>query len=481
MDVKKALSRADYFFREYTQEELDKADRKIKKARYNLITNLDFMKHIALNVPMIPVEHPAHRLDLLGGMAVDKRWRLYYQVDVILTLPIGEIEIILQHEYEHLYRKHFERLSSFPLILANYGGDLEINDDLTTDSAYKWSPFVRREDIDNFRKSSLMPEKFGFENGLTAEEYIRLLENKKIKIPISVPQELEGLVEQALDDCGIKEKGQNKEGKPSYTKKRKGERTDYEVEGKLSDPEIRELAEKLFGSSVDGRERDYEVGDKECRGLSEAEKEIIRRQTAKSIKSIGNAPAGLLRTADEILEPKVRWDKVFRTVLSREISLKKGNKDYTFKRPSRRYDGPFILPSMVSPEIKVGVAIDCSASMDDKDLAACLGEVKGIIKSVGYSPIKVVTVDTKASVVQRVFDPKSIKLFGGGGTEVCAGLKQLEGEKIDVAVLLTDGYTPWDEQNPLPGTKVVTVVIKRPPQEYLAQIPSWTKYIVRDV
>jgi predicted metal-dependent peptidase len=81
--------------------------------------------------------------------------------------------------------------------------------------------------------------------------------------------------------------------------------------------------------------------------------------------------------------------------------------------------------------------------------------------------------------VQRVFDPRQVKLVGGGGTDMRVGIDaalKLR-PRPHVIIVLTDGYTPWPSSPPR-DVKVIAGIIDNPN----ADAPSWiTTVPIRDV
>jgi predicted metal-dependent peptidase len=71
------------------------------------------------------------------------------------------------------------------------------------------------------------------------------------------------------------------------------------------------------------------------------------------------------------------------------------------------------------------VVIDTSASIDEAMLGRVLGEVAGLLSGlgVGRSDLRVICCDARASRAQRVFDARDVRLVGGGGTDVGAGIR----------------------------------------------------------
>ena len=77
---------------------------------------------------LVPVE-----TDLIGSMAVDSRWRLYYNPGWLAAHAVEENATLLIHEVSHLLRDHEARKRSAGIRddrRWNTAGDCEINDDL---------------------------------------------------------------------------------------------------------------------------------------------------------------------------------------------------------------------------------------------------------------------------------------------------------------------------------------------------------------
>lgn len=109
---------------------------------------------------LIPV-----RTDLVAGMAVDTRWRLYYNEDWVASHSVEENAAVLIHEVSHLLREHDARKHAAAVRherLWNTAADCEINDDLLAEGL-------------PLPDSPPAPERFGFSNGENAETYYRQL------------------------------------------------------------------------------------------------------------------------------------------------------------------------------------------------------------------------------------------------------------------------------------------------------------------
>lgn len=198
-----------------------------------------------------------------------------------------------------------------------------------------------------------------------------------------------------------------------------------------------------------------------ARGVSDSEKENARSNTKSNIieekkksKSYGDGAGDsfLDLVMNQLREPKVPWQSIFRQVFTRSANnVIAGRTDYSFRRTNRRMSGSrYIFPGMVSYQPEVAFGIDTSGSMAVPDYMALLQEAETIIKTVAKNGkgLSVFSVDTKISNVQRVHSVHDIDLHGGGGTDMSAAFKYLNDlpkkDRPDIFVLSTDGFIPWD-------------------------------------
>ncbi len=109
---------------------------------------------------MIPV-----KTDLIASMAVDTRWRLYYNEAWINAHSVEENAAVLIHEVSHLLREHDARKHAAAVkdaTLWNTATDCEINDDLIAEGL----PLPDNPPV---------PERFGLQAGENAETYYHQL------------------------------------------------------------------------------------------------------------------------------------------------------------------------------------------------------------------------------------------------------------------------------------------------------------------
>lgn len=352
-------------------------------------------------------------------MGVDAYWRLYYDPELDWSPEI--LSGVLQHEVWHLLRDHHDRSKGLDPRAANIANDMEINDDL-------------REEKVKLPDFACYPEMIGAPEGLLGEQYYDLL-----------PKSKQG--------------------------------------GKIEDPK---------GGSASGNvPNEYEEGepdgDKEgTAGVSGAEADLIKHKVAVDIKEqhakgIGNVAAGVARWAKEILQPKVDWQKELKSRLRRAVEEVRGQHDFSYGRLAKKQVlyPEVMLPSLVDPVVKPAVVVDTSGSMGDEELRACLGEVEGCIRAVGYSDIPVVSCDMEAHVQNKVTSAKRVRLKGGGGTDMGVGIEAASKLKPrpNVIVVLTDGYTPWPPKPPR-GTELIVGIVRPKGSEFKdAGVPEYAKQV----
>ena len=104
---------------------------------------------------------------------------------------------------------------------------------------------------------------------------------------------------------------------------------------------------------------------------------------------------------------------------------------------------------MITFRPNVAVVIDTSGSMSDQELSDALSETHHVIKTLN-APVSVISCDAKAHVTKKVFDSRSVRLTGGGGTDMREALKAAAALKPrpDVIITITDGFTPWPDRAP---------------------------------
>jgi predicted metal-dependent peptidase len=386
---------------------------------------------LALQAVAIEREATDRAFDLRAFPA-DREWHLYLDPEVLAETPVGELGFWLLHQVSHLLREHAARYPGQPGPASpgagplgartkdqfrwNVAGDAEINDDLHT---------ARLELPDR----AIHPASLGVPEGWTAEQYWDAL---------------------APDD---EEAEANREP----------------TAGAACD----------CGSGCDGQARGWDCGR---HGLSPVDARMVARNTARRIREHtqerGDTPEGWQRWADDMLEPSVNWRRQLAAHVRRGAADVAGRVDFTYRRPSRRASAipDVVMPSLRQPLPQVALVIDTSGSMSDTMLGQALGEVAGVLRSLGVARrnLRVIACDAQAYRAQQVRDLGAIRLEGGGGTDMGAGLDAAAAlrPRPDLIIVLTDGYTPWRNAPP-GGVRVVVGLMDRG-----GTTPDWAETVL---
>ena len=366
----------------------------------------------------------------LGTFAVDGAWRLYMDPELLVGPSKWDsptAAAVLLHEVGHLLRDHAGRAEALPRprhhLAWNLAGDAEINDDLLAAGV-------------PLPEGVVTPAALGCEDGDLAETYYATLVPPDGSAP-------------ALPDDGGAGCGSGS-GCPS-------------VPGEL--PE---------GVSL---------SDGSAEPISPAEGDFVRRRVAHDVaarehaKGRGSVPAGLSRWAATVLAPPtVPWDRVLRAAVRRAVADRAGRVDYTYSRPSRRTVPGIIKPAMRGPSVVVSIVVDTSGSMSQSDLDAAMAEVHGVLHSTGVARerVRLLSCDAAATTAQRVRSAVSVRLTGGGGTDMRVGIRAAEKATPapHVVIVLTDGDTPWPE-TPTRARLVCAVISTGQP----SGTPAWASTV----
>ena len=201
-------------------------------------------------------------------------------------------------------------------------------------------------------------------------------------------------------------------------------------------------------------------------GLDEHDWQGAKEMTAETIKELtqeiesalrqggiyaGKVGGDMLRSVQEMLEPKVDWREVLRRFVRTSLkdrdspSWRKAHKNYLWQ--------DIILPSIVGKRMKhLVVAMDTSGSIQGEMLSLFMGELNKVVTTTNPDRVDVLYWDTEvaghethkgaAKLIVSKTKPK-----GGGGTDpdcVPAFMLDKKLEKADALVVLTDGYMSSD-------------------------------------
>lgn len=380
---------------------------------------------------LTPVARPG-----LGTYACDMYGRIYY--DPTLDWTVEESAWALIHELNHWIRSHFARSQphlaaaiearsvrclACELEIINNMQDAEINDDIEDEGGR----------LPN-HESRIFPKTFGFAKGKFWEEYYQ-----------------------------------------EFTARRNGS-------GAHRHRQV------LCGSAAHGMPQSYEAPytgpDSKVPGFNQYEADLIRDAVAREIlsaKSAGNVPQGLVRWADQRLTPpQVRWERELLAMVQSSLQLAAGAVDYSYRRYNPRSASfGVMLPRLVRPVVDLAVVLDTSGSMDGRsEIPLALSEIPGIARALGQRSVPVICCDSGAAPAQLVTHVQNLKLYGGGGTDMGAGIEAARSRGAKVVIVLTDGYTPWPDQPPR-GMRVVVALVGANADR--GSVPAYARSVVRIV
>jgi len=164
----------------------------------------------------------------------------------------------------------------------------------------------------------------------------------------------------------------------------------------------------------DERNNEIEEQDTPEELLAQEEYELLLEQLNIKLEKYGDLPKGIERFVESKGEAKIAWrDELYRYVNAHAKS------DYRMFPPSKKhlYRG-IALPSIYGEELKIIVAIDTSASIDDELLKLFLSELYEIMQLFTHYEILFIECDATIQNVQRLTPQEPIEpmLKGGGGT-----------------------------------------------------------------
>lgn len=347
----------------------------------------------------------------IGTVAVDPGWRLWADPELAARWTAAELGSVLVHHVCHLLREHAPRAGLAGVRAQESrtwirSADAEINDDLVPAGL-------------QLPGDPVLPQHLGCAPGQLAEQYFAATRRPG-------PDQVA-----ALADGG-------------------------------QDPGQQDGTDTLdCGSGADGLGRPWQANEPAVLPPWQARllQRLVAQQCLAAGKQAGTVPAGLLRWAAAVLEPKVDWRRALAAELRKAVADTAGAVDYTYRRPSRRATavGNVVLPALRRPVPEVAVVCDTSGSMSDDLLAASLAEVDGLLRALGLArSMRVLACDTAAGPAKRISSARQIELVGGGGTDMGTGIAAASGlrPRPGIIVVLTDGFTPWPDVPPR-GSRVV--------------------------
>lgn len=363
-----------------------------------------------------------------GPLAVTERLVLYYEPAWVESISVSILATGLAHECFHDQLHHVKRGKAYPDPKRfNRAADLYINGTMVqqTKQVRVVDPNNRNlhttttEPMWEFPTWALMPEQFGFKNGLTADEYYALLE-------------VYDKQQQA---------GKTGTGSP-------GEDTDQEPNGS-----------KIMGGccgGIAGNAASHELENTKNQevGRSEADCRSIASETARAIKKHVEAQQGRGSAAgnwSELIEISetvfaVPWrTKLANTLRSYIGNVRSGGVDYSMRRISKRsYLRGVTLPGLIAYDPLLMFIVDSSASMGTKELADALRVASDVLQQTGIRKAWFMEADVRQQRDPILIESRalnSIEILGRGGTDFRPAIAYAEKfrPRPHIVMYLTDG------------------------------------------
>lgn len=305
---------------------------------------------------------------------------------------------ILKHELLHIVLKHPIRLAKYPIQKkANVAADLSIN------------PMIGKE---NLPQTAILPEMYGFPDGLTAEEYYDLIpEPAKVKTLPGGPGAV--IVPDDPDEFDI-------------------DHNPYLPDG------IDQLDDHDWEGVIDNE------------GLAEI---VIDDMIREAERRCGDIPGGIKDMIRYREKHVVPWESIVR----RFLGTSKSNITWTKKRLSRRYKSR--PGTKLEGRATILFAIDSSGSISNEELSAFMTELWAAYQT-GLVDLWAVICDAKITDV--IHPIRKITLIEGrGGTDFRPvfewALNESHHPPFDGIIYLTDGYGTAPKHRPrIPTLWVIT-------------------------
>ena len=363
------------------------------------------------------VEEDIEQIGWTDGKTISVNWKYISESEKYQDMSVDNLIFVICHEIGHLLNLTVDRRGSRHHKFWNFATDYSINSDLINNCDGHGKPKPIGEMY--YSDKLITPENPKGQAWLYDEKYKNM----------TCEQIYEKLIEEFKKDHGGK--------------------TPEQVEQEMSDAVDEWLKSHCQGGQLD----DHIPQD----SMDETDKGRVKAQVEAVQKQMGGQQAGktdsFLERAFEFLfqEPPFDWRGFLNNYLKAFLKS-----DFTWKKPSRRsWGGGYILPgSNTDKHIKLGIAIDTSGSVGDKEVHEFLAHIAKIMHSFKSFDIDVWCFSTKVheetlkNYTKTSQDQiKNYELASLGGTEIKSNFRWIEDnkKKYDVFICLTDGYDYIDD------------------------------------
>jgi predicted metal-dependent peptidase len=349
-----------------------------------------------------------------AGVFITDKVNMVYNEEWIEGLDLIDVVKVLKHECGHILQEHIVRAKQIGVVNAELHKRFNIATDITI-NIHDLVPTV---------------EKIG---GVTLAG-------------------LNSMLKKIVDEANEKDKG-----KRVFDPLLEGQIAEYYYN------KINEFAEKHEDALPLGNTTDDHSVWEQSEGNEEMQREVAKQAVNEAVKSaggIGNVPANIAAIVEQLNKSQVNWKQQLRQFF---VNTLKSTRIPTRKRRNRRY-GILQPGNKKKPELHLGLCVDTSGSVSDKELSMFWAEMAAI-HSCGVK----VTVIEADSIVQNAyeFDPKNTPEFRGrGGTAYNPALQKAKELKVDGILYFGDMDAADTPQNP--GIPMLWVIVRNsmPPASF---------------
>ena len=420
----------------------------------------------------------------MDTFGVTAKGLLLYTPKALEKWSEANLVFVLAHETLHILLDHCDRgvAAGYDPQLFNIACDIFINAQLREGGWTDPPP------------TDCWPETWGFEEGLTADEYYHLLLKKRAEQQEKKDQR--GEQDQCPQCGGDPEDGDHQQGGKPEGQDEEGEGQEGgcpNSPGKIDgEPDLTNIGDSMgddnFGHCGSGAGTELEnekglEGDAADAQRSPAEMDSIRTNAAAEMEKAarehpGSVPDGLSKwAAAKLGPPQVSWREHLRRAGRRSLQWAQGKEDYRYGKMHRRQamygwgSRSIVMPTMVAPVPTIMVAVDTSGSMTQDELGIALREIDGVFK---HMKCKIIVVSCDAAVNEMTpcenWQEAARSLKGGGGTSFIPIFEAVDDmpQPPDVLIIATDGGGPAPAKAPR-GYKTIWVLTG----EYLVRPCDW--------
>lgn len=176
--------------------------------------------------------------------------------------------------------------------------------------------------------------------------------------------------------------------------------------------------------------------------------ELFLEQVLQKLAKQDELPDGLERVIPKAQQATIGWRELLYNYIQNHAKI-----DYTLFPSNKKhlYRG-VALPSITSQVLKIAIAVDTSASINETSLSAFLTEIEEIMQSFTHYEIELIECDFKIQNTTRLtpLEPLETTLKGGGATDFRPIFEYLEtlGEDFKFLIYFSDGEGIYPQTEP---------------------------------